>query len=111
FYDDLGSALFDAITLIPEYGLTRADTRLLRRNVRDLGMRVANRSVVVELGSGSGDKARQVLPYLAAEQALIYCPIDLSGAALKRSVRDLDDIRNLRIVPIEDSYISGLRAA
>jgi dimethylhistidine N-methyltransferase len=111
FYDDLGSALFDAITLLPEYGLTRADTRLLRRNVRDLGMRVGNRSVVVELGSGSGDKARQVLPYLAAEQALMYCPIDLSGAALKHSVRDLDDIRNLRIVPIEDSYISGLRAA
>jgi dimethylhistidine N-methyltransferase len=111
FYDALGSALFDAITLLPEYGLTRADTRLLRKHVREIASRVVNRSVVVELGSGSGDKAREVLPYLAAEQTLIYCPIDLSGAALTRSVRDLDDIRNLRIVPIEDSYIHGLRRA
>ncbi len=30
FYDDLGSSLFEAITLLPEYGLTRADERLLR---------------------------------------------------------------------------------
>ncbi|HYR41585.1 MAG TPA: L-histidine N(alpha)-methyltransferase, partial [Terriglobia bacterium] len=29
FYDDLGTALFEAITLLPEYGLTRADLRLL----------------------------------------------------------------------------------
>ena len=111
FYDDLGTALFDTITLLPEYGLTRADRRLLRRHARELGTRVGNRSVVVELGSGSGDKAREVLPFLAADQALTYCPVDVSKAALNRCVRDLDDIPNLRIVPIEDSYIHGLRAA
>lgn len=111
FYDDLGTALFDTITLLPEYGLTRADHRLLRRHARELGTRVVNRSVVAELGSGSGDKAREVLPFLGTEQPLIYCPVDVSKAALNSCVRDLDDIRNLRIVPIEDSYIRGLRAA
>ena len=37
-YDEVGSALFDVITLLPEYGLTRADERLLRRNA-DSAMR------------------------------------------------------------------------
>ncbi len=111
FYDDLGTALFEAITLLPEYGLTRADVRLLRQNVRELARRVGKLAVIVELGSGSGDKAREILPYLVAERRITYCPIDLSSAALSRCQRDLDDIRNLTIVPIEDSYIDGLASA
>jgi L-histidine N-alpha-methyltransferase len=63
------------------------------------------------LGSGSGEKAHQILPHLARERALTYCPIDLSAAALTRSKRDLDDIPNIKIVPIEDSYINGLVSA
>jgi L-histidine Nalpha-methyltransferase len=111
FYDDLGSALFDAITLLSEYGLTRADMRLLREHAGELPQRVANCSVVVELGSGSGEKAREILPYLASDKRITYCPIDLSAAALSRCARDVDDIKNLEIVTIEDSYIRGLRAA
>src|SRR5262245_29669380 len=111
FYDDLGTALFEAITLLPEYGLTRADLRLLREHSRELPGRAGYPSVVVELGSGSGDKARELLPYLAAERRILYCPIDLSAAALSRCQRDLDDIRNVEIVPVEDSYIRGLTSA
>jgi dimethylhistidine N-methyltransferase len=111
FYDDLGTALFEAITLLPEYGLTRADLRLLRKLIPELPKRVGNPSVVTELGSGSGDKAREILPYMAAAGPITYCPIDLSGAALSRCQRDLDDISNLRIVPIEDSYLNGLTSA
>ena len=59
FYDDLGTALFEAITLLPEYGLTRADLRLLRKHAHELATRGGgNLSAVVELGSGSGEKAR-----------------------------------------------------
>jgi len=111
FYDDLGTALFEAITLLPEYGLTRADLRLLRAHGPELPKRAENPSVVIELGSGSGDKAREILPHLTADRPVTYCPIDLSAAALSRCVRDLDDIRNLKIVTIEDSYIRGLRSA
>jgi len=111
FYDDLGSALFDAITLLPEYGLTRADLRLLRQHARELPGRARHPSVIVELGSGSGDKAREILPYFAVERRITYCPIDLSVAALSRCQRDLDDIRNLEIIPIEDSYVRGLTSA
>ena len=111
FYDDLGTALFEAITLLPEYGLTRADLRLLRTHARELPRRTGNLSVVVELGSGSGEKAREILPHIVNDRTLTYCPIDLSAAALSRCQRDLDDIRNLKVVPIEDSYIGGLASA
>lgn len=110
-YDDLGTALFEAITLLPEYGLTRADLRLLAAHAGDLAQQAANVSVVIELGSGSGEKARQLLPPLLSRAELTYCPIDLSAAALSRCQRDLDDISNLKVVPIEDSYIDGLAAA
>jgi L-histidine N-alpha-methyltransferase len=110
-YDDLGTALFEAITLLPEYGLTRAELRLLRNHAAELPGRAGNLSVVIELGSGSGEKAHYILPRLTTQRDLTYCPIDLSAAALVRSQRDLDDIPRLKVVPIEDSYIDGLTAA
>ena len=110
-YDDLGTALFEAITLLPEYGLTRADLRLLSEHAADLPDHVRNVSVVVELGSGSGEKALRILPHLARLGPLTYCPIDLSGAALIRCQRDLADIPQLTVVPIQDSYIDGLTSA
>jgi L-histidine N-alpha-methyltransferase len=111
FYDDLGTALFEAITLLPEYGLTRADLRLLDRYASLLPGRCVNLSTVVELGSGSGEKARRILPHLVNRGPITYCPIDLSSAALSRCRRDLDDIDQLNIVPIEDSYLDGLASA
>jgi L-histidine N-alpha-methyltransferase len=111
FYDDLGTALFEAITLLPEYGLTRADIRLLKTHARDLAERAGSISVIAELGSGSGEKAREVLPAFVQKRSITYCPIDLSVAALNRSQRDLDDLHNLKIVAIEDSYLKGLGSA
>ncbi len=111
FYDDLGSALFDAITLLPEYGLTRADLRLLDAHAADLAALADNASIVAELGSGSGEKARRILPELIGTQELVYCPIDLSAAALVRCRRDLDDIPNLKISPLQQSFIDGLASA
>ena len=72
FYDDLGTALFEAITLLPEYGLTRADMRLLRNHARELPVRAGNVSVIVELGSGSGEKAREILPSFLKARPLTY---------------------------------------
>src|SRR5262249_17755551 len=53
-YDELGTALFEAITLLPEYGLTRAEERLLRRYAGDMLEYLPPPVAVVELGSGSG---------------------------------------------------------
>jgi L-histidine Nalpha-methyltransferase len=112
FYDHIGSALFETITLLPEYGLSRADLRLIDRHAGQLSEAARGVSVVAELGSGSGEKALRILPHLADEnQRLTYCPIDLSHSALVRCERDLADIPHLKVMPIENSYVAGLIAA
>ncbi len=109
-YDDLGTALFEAITLLPEYGLTRAGLRLLDRHAEELVRRCGRLSVIAELGSGSGEKARRILRHVDVKR-LTYCPIDISSAALASSKRTVSDFSDLRVTPIRASYLAGLRAA
>src|ERR1700740_2595947 len=67
-YDDVGSALFEVISHLPEYGLTRADERLLRRYASDMVDRVAGPAAVAELGSGSGRKTPWLLEAFCPRQ-------------------------------------------
>src|SRR6202171_3409885 len=53
-YDDVGSALFEVISVLPEYGLTRADERLLRRHAHEIVEQVPGAGGVAGTGSGSG---------------------------------------------------------
>jgi len=108
FYDELGSVLFDAITLLPEYGLTRADTRLLTEHARDVAA-LKHFSVVAELGSGSGLKTRHVLQAIALDSNVTYYPIDISASALRRCEQEIGSIQGVEVTPIEDSYLNGLR--
>ena len=110
-YDEVGSALFDVIMALPEYGLGRADARLLRRHARDLAERVSRPCVVAELGSGSGSKTRWILSELAAKEPVTYCPIDISESALHKCWRDLSQIDSVEVVPFAQSYLDGLREA
>jgi len=102
-YDNLGSALFDAITELPEYGLTRADERVLRQHAAELPREF---EIIAELGSGSGRKTRPVLEALGGGR---YFPIDVSCAALERCGRELAGAAE--IVPLSMSYLEGLSAA
>ncbi len=110
FYDDLGSALFDAITLLPEYGLTRADERLLQTHAPAIARAAGPMTTVCELGSGSGKKTRSILDALIPRKgALVYSPIDVSAAALASCVRELDDLAEVR--PVCADWVDGLRQA
>lgn len=106
FYDDVGSALFDAITALAEYGLTRADARLLRLHSQELVARLPGHVVVAELGSGSGAKTRFVLDRLSRRQTVAYYPIDVSASALARCVQELECYAD--VTPLESSYLDGL---
>src|SRR5438045_5984441 len=110
FYDDVGSALFEAICLLPEYGLTRADARLLRETADQVVSRLRAPTIVAELGSGSGKKTRFVLEALALRQPVLYHPIDISGAALAQSERELGLIDRVSILGFEAEYLDGLAA-
>jgi L-histidine N-alpha-methyltransferase len=103
-YDELGSLLFEAITALPEYGLTRADQRLIQRYARQIanGYRL-----VAELGSGSGAKTRPILAAMEMKPPVAYYPIDLSMTALDRCRKELAGAASIH--PIEASYNEGIR--
>ncbi|MGI8741907.1 MAG: L-histidine N(alpha)-methyltransferase [Bryobacteraceae bacterium] len=109
-YDELGSALFEAITLLPEYGLTRADARLLENHADEIASALDIPIAVAELGSGTGQKTRYLLEALWKRQAGIrYYPIDVSSAALGHCARELESVA--QVFPIAGSYLRGLAAA
>ena len=107
-YDDVGSALFEVISHLPEYGLTRADERLLRRHAREIVDRVAGPVAVAELGSGSGKKTRWLLEALCRRQRTSYYPVEISHSALVMCERELSDIDAISIVGFEREYLDGL---
>jgi dimethylhistidine N-methyltransferase len=107
-YDDVGSALFEAISVLPEYGLTRADERLLRSYAAEIAHHLPRPVIVSELGSGSGRKTRPLLEALSARQRVDYYPIEISAAALHMTRRELGDMQRVSIVGMESEYLSGL---
>jgi len=107
-YDDVGSALFEVISVLPEYGLTRADERLLQRNASDIVSRLPARVLVAELGSGTGKKTRWILRALCRRQHTSYFPIEISPAALAMCKRELGDMEAISIVGFEREYLDGL---
>ena len=71
--------------------------------------RLPRRLAIVELGSGSGTKTRDILQCARARHPAPYYPIDVSGAALARCARELGALAD--ILPIEDTFGGGLRRA
>jgi dimethylhistidine N-methyltransferase len=108
-YDEVGSALFEVISALPEYGLTRADQRLLRENASEIVGRLSSPVLVAELGSGSGKKTRYLLEALDRRQRTRYCPIEISHTALTMCARELGDIEHISIVGFEREYLDGLQ--
>ena len=108
-YDPVGSALFEAITCLQEYGLTRADTRILNEHAGDLVDLLPPDILTVELGSGSGAKTRPVLEKLRERQPVVYYPIDLSTPSLAKCAQEFASLGE--VVPVEASYLDGLRYA
>ncbi|MEJ0003751.1 MAG: L-histidine N(alpha)-methyltransferase [Pararobbsia sp.] len=108
-YDAVGSALFDVITVLPEYGVTRAEERVLTTHATELARLVPEAGLIAELGSGSGRKTRRILEALGARRRVTYCPIEISAAALAQCERSLGDLERVEIVGYEHEYLEGLR--
>lgn len=83
FYDADGSALFEAITRLPEYYLTRTETAILADTAREIAGDVPAGAVLVEFGSGSSRKTEILLDALAGLAA--YVPVDVSTDALREA--------------------------
>jgi L-histidine Nalpha-methyltransferase len=109
-YDEVGSALFEAICVLPEYGLTRADARLLQNHAREIVNRLPSPLQVAELGSGTGKKTRWILEALSERQKTYYYPIEISPSALAACQKELGQIDLVSVVGYEQPYLEGLRA-
>ena len=88
FYDTAGSDLFDEITRLPEYYLTRAERSLLVAHADEIA--ALGVTALVELGSGTSDKTRVLLDAMSKEGTLsTYVPIDVSEQTLRDAVVSL----------------------
>src|SRR5258708_35837651 len=109
-YDEVGSALFEAICVLREYGLTRADARLLQRHAREIVGRLPLPVHVAELGSGTGKKTRWILEALSERQRTYYYPIEISPSALAACEKELGQIELVSVVGYEEPYLDGLQS-
>jgi dimethylhistidine N-methyltransferase len=113
FYDDLGSALFDAITKLPEYYPTRAETEILRDWGWEIVRALDAPLEFLELGSGSAIKTRLLIEEaLRVQGKLRYAPIDISLDALRASsVTLVDTYPGLSIRAYAGDYFTVLGSA
>ena len=97
FYDERGSKLFEAITRLPEYYLTRTELGLLDRCLPDIRDALGGGSCLVEYGAGSSLKIRRLLDRL---RPAAYLPVDISRRHLEQTAAELhSDYPWLRVYP------------
>jgi L-histidine N-alpha-methyltransferase len=110
FYDELGSQLFEAICLLPEYYLTSAENEILQHYADEIVASVAGPTTLLEMGSGSASKTRLVIEALLRRQRqLLFTPVDISASALESSSRILlQSYPALRIEAYAADYFAGL---
>lgn len=112
FYDDVGSALFDTITRLPEYYLTAAETEILAEWGWQI-VRLLDAPVdFLELGSGSAVKTRLLIgEALRVQTELCYSPIDISIEALRASSLALvETYRTLHVRAYAGDYFDVLES-
>jgi dimethylhistidine N-methyltransferase len=108
-YDELGSALFEAICRLPWYRVARTEQSLLRAHAGAIFARLPRVSTVVELGPGSGEKLKTLLAACPARDVTVHF-VDVSRAALGHAESALAALPSLTVVTHETTYEAGLSA-
>jgi len=115
FYDEAGSRLFDQITALPEYYLTRTERGILTAHAADMIARAAHadpaiRLRIAELGAGSADKTRLLLKAASERQGVVlYEPVDVSASALHAARERIEgEIPTVHVLPRVMDYTQGL---
>ena len=111
FYDALGSALFDTITLLPEYAITRAEAAVLQTHGREIIAAAGSPDELIELGPGNGEKLGWILESCRAARApkCVHL-IDISASALASARARLGDSWKVEITVHQATFAEGLAA-
>ena len=99
FYDELGSFLFDSICELPEYYLTRTELQIMRQHAADMAHHIGPDAALIEFGSGTSTKTRELLDQL--EKPAAYVPVDISRDHLLDAASAIArDYSTLRVIPV-----------
>ena len=111
FYDATGSRLFDQITELPEYYVTRTERGILAASAEEIIRLAAGPDAlrIVELGAGSADKTRLLLNTAVARQDTVcYEPVDVSATALEEAQQRIEsEISGVVVCPRVLDYTKG----
>jgi L-histidine Nalpha-methyltransferase len=111
-YDALGSSLFESISRLPWYRITRAESRLLARSANEMVAPVEDPVTLLELGCGSGEKVALLAEALRTRRRRVAIHlIDISATALELSERTLGVLEHVSVVGHRATYEDGLRRA
>ncbi|TVQ97854.1 MAG: L-histidine N(alpha)-methyltransferase [Deltaproteobacteria bacterium] len=111
FYDEDGSALFDAITRLDAYYPTRCEIRIMEQHGEAVARLVGPDALLVEFGSGSSLKTRYLLDSLRAidHTPCAYVPVDISAEHLERSAEALRRLHpDVPVLPLAADYTQPL---
>jgi L-histidine N-alpha-methyltransferase len=111
FYDAAGSVLFEEITRLPEYYLTRTERAIFQRYAPAIVAAAGPELAIVELGAGSASKTCLLLHAALQRQArLAYFPVDVSAEALQSAAQRLRaQFPSLDVQPIVADFTNGFR--
>jgi L-histidine Nalpha-methyltransferase len=113
FYDQAGSRLFEAITELPEYYVTRTERQILAKHAAEIVAAAAGgRDLsIIELGAGTATKTGLLLNAAVAQQGSVtYYPIDVSETALQEARTRLEsELPEVTVEPIVADYTEGMR--
>jgi dimethylhistidine N-methyltransferase len=86
FYDTVGSVLFEAICVLPEYYPTRTEADIFNRYQSEIAQSIPTGSTLIDLGAGNCEKAARLFSLIHPDQ---YVPVDISVTHLTDAVRHL----------------------
>jgi len=99
FYDEVGSALFEDITELPEYYLTRTELGIMRAHIDEMVELIGPQASLIEFGSGSSLKTRILLENL--NDLAAYVPVDISREHLLASQQRVRDaFPHIDVLPV-----------
>jgi L-histidine N-alpha-methyltransferase len=107
FYDETGARLFEEITKLDEYYVSRTEHEIMQAHAAEMARLIGPNVVLIEPGSGEAIKVRLLLDHL--ERPAAYVPIDVSAEQLSRVARELmEEYENLDVIPLEADFTRGL---